>query len=111
MDKRGGGIVTAVIGAIAAVAGVIMGFVGLSAIGAACGSVFSPTSYGAGSVSSAFVDNLCGDKVTGQTVWVWGLIVLGVGAIVVGVVLAVRGQPATQGDGATSSGEMRSPTA
>lgn len=89
-SNRTAGVVIAVIGGIAAIAGVVMGFVPVAVIDETCGSVFSPTTYGASSVASAFVDNLCGGKISGQAIWTWTLIVGGIAMVIFGVVRAMR---------------------
>lgn len=90
MNKRGAGIVAAIIGAILAIGGLIMGLVPFQALGTDCGSIFSGKSYGAFTFASAFADVSCERAASGRAGWVWTLIILGVLAVIVGVVLAVQ---------------------
>lgn len=79
------GIVAAVIGGLAAIAGVIIGLVPVSELGSSCGSGFAP--------GGGFGDLVCVQQTNTMKLAAWLLIIVGVAAIIGGLyTTATRGQ-------------------
>lgn len=84
------GIVVAVIGGLAAIAGVIVGLVPVTDIGQACGSGFAPSGPGGFSLSSDFVDAMCQQRTAPMTATAWTLVIIGVVLLLAGVIAALH---------------------
>lgn len=80
------GIAVMVLGVIAAVIGIIVGFVPVQDVGSACGTAFSPSEQPGFSLAGLLIDNYCHQKLASFVATAWTLIVIGGVALVAGLI-------------------------
>lgn len=73
-----------VLGALLLLAGTLAGTSRIDVVGQDCGSVFSPRTYGASSVTAAYVDVVCDNDRSARRTQVIVLLVTGAGAALAG---------------------------